>query len=195
MTTLDTSRIREEEIAIWPDKELLLINKNIRQDLLNTLIAEWVVSKDIKSVKKLELNDKLKNRLKVTNQIETLGPIWLPKRLLLKRKFEKLKSLSEASTEDEKDMAMRQIYYKWSWSLRKVFWRMWLKRMDAKKIEEKTKNYIHKMEEKANNSSSEKAKLIRQDMQSYTKVIYNNYINTLRPQDMDIDQDDLALAA
>ncbi len=195
MPTLDTSRIREEEIAIWPDKELLLINKNIRQDLLNTLIAEWVVSKDIKSVKKLELNDKLKNRLKVTNQIETLGPIWLPKRLLLKRKFEKLKSLSEANTEEEKDMAMRQIYYKWSWSLRKVFWRMWLKRMDAKQIEEKTKNYIHKMEEKANNSSSEKAKLIRQDMQNYTKVIYNNYINTLRPQNMDIDQDDLALAA
>jgi hypothetical protein len=67
--------------------------------------------------------------------------------------------------------------------------------MDAKQIEEKTKNYIHKMEEKANNSSSEKAKLIRQDMQNYTKVIYNNYINTLRPQNMDIDQDDLALAA
>jgi CRISPR/Cas system CMR-associated protein Cmr1 (group 7 of RAMP superfamily) len=67
--------------------------------------------------------------------------------------------------------------------------------MDAKKIESKTQNYIKKMEEKANNSSSEKAKLIRQDMQSYSKVIYNNYINTIKPKVIDVDEDDLALAA
>jgi hypothetical protein len=39
---------------------------------LDTLIKEGVVTKDLKSVKKLELNDKLKNRLKVTNQTEIL---------------------------------------------------------------------------------------------------------------------------
>lgn len=195
MTTLDTSKINEEEIKLWSDKELLVINKKISQALLDTLIKEGVVTKDLKSIKKLELNDKLKNRLKVTNQTEILWPIWLPKRLLLKRKFEKIKSLSEAKTDDEKDLAMRQVYYQWSWWLRKVFWRMWLKKMDAKKIEAKTQNYIKKMEEKANNSSSEKAKLIRQDMQSYSKVIYNNYINTIKPKAMDVDEDDLALAA
>lgn len=195
MTTLDTSKINEEEIKLWSDKELLVINKKISQALLDTLIKEGVVTKDLKSIKKLELNDKLKNRFKVTNQTEILWPIWLPKRLFLKRKFEKIKSLSEAKTDDEKDLAMRQVYYQWSWWLRKVFWRMWLKKMDAKQIESKTQNYIKKMEEKANNSSSEKAKLIRQDMQSYSKVIYNNYINTIKPKVMDVDEDDLALAA